>query len=204
MEGVAVIIFILYMETWFFMDKRKIKEAVQLFLEAIGENPQREGLKETPDRIVKMCQEIFDGIEKKDANELCKTFHSPYAGIVLEKDIPFYSMCEHHILPFFGKVHVGYVPDKRVVGLSKISRIVDLFSKRLQIQENMGHLIAKTLTDELCAKGSIVMIEAEHTCMTMRGVKKFGSKTVTVSKNGVFKENFDLEREFFEMLGRFA
>ena len=184
------------------MDKQKIKEAVSIFLKAIGENPQREGLKETPDRIVKMCQEIFEGIGKKDVDSIFKSFHSPYSGIVLEKDIPFYSVCEHHLLPFFGKVHVGYIPDGKVVGLSKISRVVDLYSKRLQIQENMGYQIAKTLTEKLCAKGSMVMIQAQHTCMTMRGVKKIGSQTVTVAKNGIFEGNFSLEREFFEILGR--
>ena len=178
------------------MDKQKIKEAVEVFLKAIGENPKREGLKETPDRIVRMCQEIFEGIGKKDVDSVFKTFHSPYSGIVLEKDIPFYSVCEHHLLPFFGKVHVGYIPDGQVVGLSKISRVVD------QIQENMGYQIAKTLTEKLSAKGSMVMIQAQHTCMTMRGVKKIGSQTVTVAKNGIFEGNFSLEREFFEILGR--
>ena len=194
--------FSLYFGDVVFMDKQKIKEAVEIFLRAIGENPHREGLKETPDRVVRMCQEIFEGIEKKDVGAMFKTFNSPYSGVVLEKNIPFYSVCEHHLLPFFGRVHVGYVPDGKVVGLSKISRVVDLYSKRLQIQENMGYQIAKALTDELSAKGSIVMIEAEHTCMTMRGVKKIGSKTVTVAKNGIFLENFELEREFFEILGR--
>ena len=154
------------------MDKDKIKKAVSLFLEGIGEDSEREGLLETPDRIAKMCEELFGGYEADAAGHLEKTFTSTQKGLVLEKDITFYSVCEHHLLPFYGKVHIGYIPDGKVVGLSKLARTVEVFARRAQIQEQLTDQIADAMMDILAPKGVIVMVEAEHMCMTMRGIKK--------------------------------
>lgn len=185
-----------------FMDKQKIKQAVIMFLEGIGEDVNREGLIDTPDRISRMCEEIFAGFDEKTSDNLSKSFHSDYTGMVLEKNITFYSMCEHHLLPFFGKAHVAYIPNGKVVGLSKIARIVEIYSKKLQMQENMGMQIAKFLMEKLDAKGAMVMLEAEHTCMTMRGVKKPGTKTVTLVKQGVFETDSNLQHEFYNFIDR--
>ena len=170
------------------MDKDKIKKAVSLFLEGIGEDPEREGLLETPDRIAKMCEELFGGYEADAAGHLEKTFTSTQKGLVLEKDITFYSVCEHHLLPFYGKVHIGYIPDGKVVGLSKLARTVEVFASRAQIQEQLTDQIADAMMDILAPKGVIVMVEAEHMCMTMRGIKKPGTKTITLSTRGCAKE----------------
>lgn len=182
------------------VNKDKIKEAVTLLLEGIGEDINREGLRETPDRIARMYEEIFAGMEQKSSEHLSKTFHAENNEIVLEKDIVFYSMCEHHLLPFYGRAHVAYIPDGRVVGLSKIARTVEVYAKRLQLQEQMGAQIADALMNELGAKGAMVMIEAEHMCMTMRGVKKPGSQTVTIVTRGAFAEDEKLQNSFYHML----
>lgn len=182
------------------VNKDKIKEAVTLLLEGIGEDIHREGLKDTPDRIARMYEEIFAGMDEKSSEHLSKTFHAGNNEIVLEKDIVFYSMCEHHLMPFYGKAHVAYIPDGKVVGLSKIARTVEVYARRLQIQEQMGAQIAEALMEELGAKGAMVMIEAEHMCMTMRGVKKPGSKTVTIVTRGVFAEDEKLQNSFYHML----
>ena len=182
------------------VNKEKIKEAVTLLLEGIGEDIQREGLLDTPDRIARMYEEIFAGMDQTSAEHLKKTFTAGNNEIVLEKDIVFYSMCEHHLMPFYGKAHVAYIPDGTVVGLSKIARTVEVYAKRLQIQEKMGAQIADALMDELGAKGAMVMIEAEHMCMTMRGVKKPGSKTVTIVTRGAFVDNEKLQNSFYQML----
>lgn len=184
------------------MDKQKIKQAVTMFLEGIGEDSSREGLIDTPDRIARMCEEIFTGFDANNSDHLSKSFCSDYSGMVLEKNITFYSMCEHHLLPFFGKAHVAYIPNGKVVGLSKIARIVELYSKKLQMQENMGMQIAQFLMEKLEAKGAMVMLEAEHTCMTMRGVKKPGTKTVTLVKKGVFEIDANLQHEFYNFIDR--
>lgn len=184
------------------MDKQKIKQAVVMFLEGIGEDVGREGLIDTPDRIARMCEEIFAVADKSNLDNLSKSFYSDYSGMVLEKNITFYSMCEHHLLPFFGKAHIAYIPNGRVVGLSKIARIVDLYSRKLQMQENMGIKIAEFFMEKLDAKGAMVMLEAEHTCMTMRGVKKPGSKTVTLVKKGVFETDMNLQHEFHRFINR--
>lgn len=184
------------------MDKQKIKRAVNMFLEGIGEDPSREGLLDTPDRILRMCEEIFSGFDSKIPDGLSRSFCSDYTGMVLEKNITFYSMCEHHLLPFFGKAHVAYIPNGKVIGLSKIARIVDSYSKKLQMQENMGVQIAQFLMEKLDAKGVMVMLEAEHTCMTMRGVKKPGTKTVTLVKKGVFETDLNLQNEFYNFIDR--
>lgn len=182
------------------VNKDKIKEAVTLLLEGIGEDINREGLKDTPDRIARMYEEIFAGMDEKSSEHLSKTFHAENNEIVLEKDIVFYSMCEHHLMPFYGKAHVAYIPNGRVVGLSKIARTVEVYAKRLQIQEQMGARIADALMEELGAKGAMVMIEAEHMCMTMRGVKKPGSRTVTIVTRGIFAEDEKLQNSFYHML----
>ena len=184
------------------MNQEKIKEAIVMLLEAIGEDPEREGLKETPDRISRMYGEICGGMDEDAAEHLSKTFTVSNNEIVLEKDINFYSMCEHHMLPFFGKVHIAYVPDGKVVGLSKLARTVEVYARRLQIQEQMTAQIADAIMDNLHPQGVMVMCEAEHMCMTMRGVKKPGTTTVNVVTRGVFTEDEKLQNMFFQMTGK--
>ena len=182
------------------VDKSKIEEGVRLLLEGIGENADREGLRETPRRIARMYEEIFGGMDEDPMVPLSKQFQAEGAGIVQEKDITFYSTCEHHLMPFFGKAHVAYLPDGKVVGLSKLARTVEVFSRRLQIQEQLTAQIADALMDGLAPRGVMVMMEAEHMCMTMRGIKKPGSRTVTVVKRGCFCQREDLVNLFFQMV----
>ena len=184
------------------MDQEKIREGVKLILEGIGEDTEREGLLETPDRIARMYEEIAGGMYEDASVHLSKRFHVDNNEMVVEKDITFYSLCEHHMLPFYGKVHVAYVPDGTVVGLSKIARTVEVFARRLQLQEQLTGQIADALMEHMQAKGAIVMIEAEHMCMTMRGIKKPGSQTVTLARRGVFETDPALEERFFRMLER--
>lgn len=182
------------------MDKKKIEEAVRLFLEGIGEDINREGLIDTPKRISNMCEEIFAGLYDDASKYLSKTFNASSNEMVIEKDITFYSMCEHHIVPFYGKAHIGYIPNGKVVGLSKLARTVEVFAKRPQIQEQMTAQIADAIMSELDAKGAIVMIEAEHMCMTMRGIKKPNTKTVTYATRGEFAVNTDLQNKFMMLV----
>ena len=182
------------------VDQNKIQEAVRLLLEGIGEDTGREGLAETPDRIARMYAEIFSGMEDDAAVPLSRVFSVDSGEMVLEKDIVFYSMCEHHMMPFFGKAHVAYIPDGKVVGLSKLARTVEIYAKRLQIQERMTGQIADAIMEHLAPKGAMVVLEAEHMCMTMRGVKKPGSKTVSLAVRGVFENNAELQNRFFQML----
>lgn len=182
------------------MDYEKIKQGVRLMLEGIGEDVEREGLLETPDRIARMCSQIFGGLGADAGEHLAKQFHATSNNIVLEKDITFYSVCEHHLLPFYGKAHVAYIPNDRVAGLSKLARTVEVFARRPQIQENMTAQIADALEKYLNPKGVMVMIEAEHMCMTMRGVQKPGSKTVTTIVRGAFAEDFSLQQSFYQMV----
>lgn len=182
------------------MDQKKIEEAIRLLLEGIGEDPEREGLIDTPKRIAKMYQEICGGMYESAEEHLKKTFTAENTEMVVEKDITFYSMCEHHMLPFYGKVHIAYVPDGKVVGLSKLARTVEVYARRLQLQEQMTVQIADALMEHLAPKGVMVYAEAEHMCMTMRGVKKPGSKTVSVAVRGVFEENEKLQNLFFQMI----
>lgn len=185
------------------VDQSKIREAVKLLLEGIGEDPSREGLLETPDRIARMYAEIFSGMDEDAATHLSKTFSvedSSKRGIVLEKDVTFYSMCEHHFMPFYGKAHIAYIPNGKVVGLSKLARTVEVFGKRPQIQEQMTNQIADAVMKYLNPKGVMVMLEAEHMCMTMRGIKKPGSKTVSVATRGDFMTDRGLQDTFFRML----
>lgn len=182
------------------IDQEKIKQGVRLLLEGLGEDITREGLLETPDRIARMYEEIYGGMQEDPSEHLKKTFHVENNDMVVEKDITFYSTCEHHMLPFYGKVHIAYIPDGKVVGLSKLARTVEVYAKRLQLQEQMTGQIAEALMEHLKPKGVLVMAEAEHMCMTMRGIKKPGSKTVTIVKRGVFKEDKELVEQFFQMI----
>ena len=182
------------------VNKAKIEEAVKMLLEAVGEDVNREGLVETPARIARMYEEIFSGMNESSKHYLAKRFQVENNDMVLEKDIVFYSMCEHHLLPFYGKAHVAYIPNGEVVGLSKLARTVEVYAKRPQLQERMTNQIADAIMEELGAKGAMVMIEAEHMCMTMRGIKKPGSKTVTCVKRGEFESNDALVRDFYQMM----
>ncbi|MBP5281346.1 MAG: GTP cyclohydrolase I FolE [Lachnospiraceae bacterium] len=184
------------------VDQEKIKEAVRLLLEGIGEDPERLGLKDTPDRVARMWTELAAGMDQTAQEPLSRVFPVENGEMVLEKDITFYSTCEHHLMPFYGKAHVAYVPDGKVVGLSKLARTVEVFARRLQIQEQMTGQIADAMMEFLAPKGVMVVLEAEHTCMTARGIKKPGSKTVTIATRGVFAENETLQTRFFQMLGK--
>jgi GTP cyclohydrolase I len=183
------------------IDQAKIQQAVALFLEGIGEDPTRPGLQDTPDRIARMCQELFGGLDQTAKDPLSKRFPVEGDHMVVEKDITFYSVCEHHFLPFYGKVAIAYLPDGEVVGLSKLARTVEVFARRPQIQEQLTHQIAGAIMEELHPKGVMVLIEAEHMCMTMRGIQKPGSKTVTVATLGCFETDTTLQDRFFRMLG---
>ena len=183
------------------MDQKRIENAVREILLAIGEDPEREGLQETPHRVAKMLEEIFGGLQQ-DPTEYLKTFKMENNEMVVVRDIPLYSMCEHHLLPFVGKAHIAYIPNGRVVGLSKLARTVEVFARRLQLQEQLTDQIADALMTHMQPKGVIVMLEAEHMCMTMRGIKKPGSQTVTLAKRGEFECDPALEERFFQMLRR--
>jgi GTP cyclohydrolase I len=165
------------------------QEAVKLLLDSIEEDSDREGLLDTPKRVAKMYEEIFAGYSQDPKEILSRTFQEEHQEMVLVKDIPFYSHCEHHMVPFFGVVHVAYIPQGCVVGISKLARLVECYAKRLQIQERMTSSIADDIEKYLNAKGVAVIVDAEHLCMTMRGVKKPGAKTVTSAMRGVFKDN---------------
>ncbi len=172
------------------MDRKKITKAVKLFLEGIGEDPERGGLKDTPKRVAKMCEEIFSGIGV-DSSKVIKVLKSEeHDEIVLLKDISFFSVCEHHLLPFVGKAHVAYIPNSpKVTGLSKLARVVEIESKKLQVQERLTTTIAEAIVKALKPKGVMVVIEAEHLCMAMRGIKKAGSKAQTSVVRGIFRKN---------------
>ena len=187
---------------WKIVYREKVEQAVRLLLEGIGEDVNREGLIETPARIARMYGEICGGMDENAGEHLKKTFTAENNEMVVEKDITFYSMCEHHMLPFYGKVHIAYIPDGKVVGLSKLARTVEVYARRLQLQEQMTAQIADALMEHLKPKGVMVLAEAEHMCMTMRGVKKPGSKTVSVVTRGEFEDNEKLQNMFFRMIGR--
>lgn len=184
------------------INKDKVKEGVKLILEAIGEDPNREGLIETPDRIARMYEEIFSGLGQTAKEHLSKTFTVDNNDLVIEKDITFYSMCEHHLVPFYGKAHIAYIPNGKVAGLSKLARTVEVYAKKPQLQEQLTAEIADAIQEYLGAQGVMVVIEAEHMCMTMRGVKKPGTKTVTTTYRGKFVEDKELRNEVFYLLDR--
>lgn len=182
------------------IDQEKVMAGVRLILEGIGEDTKREGLIETPQRIARMYEELAGGMEEEVGEHFSKRFQVETAELVLEKDIVFYSMCEHHMLPFYGKAHIAYIPNGEVVGLSKIARVVEVYAKRLQIQEQLTTQIADAFMEHLAPQGVMVMIEAEHLCMTMRGIKKPGTQTVTMATRGIFKENAELKNTFYQMV----
>ena len=184
------------------MDKEKIMEGVRLILDGIGEDINREGLLETPDRIARMYEELAAGYTDDAAKHLAKRFHVDNNDMVVEKDIHFYSFCEHHMLPFYGTAAIAYIPDGEVVGLSKMARTVEVYAKRFQLQERLSEQSADAFMQELNPKGVMVLIEAEHMCMTMRGIKKPGTKTVTAVTRGVFDNNEELQNRFFRMIER--
>lgn len=182
------------------MNREKILEGAKLILEGIGEDIAREGLIDTPDRIARMYEEIFEGLGKTAEEVLSKTFTVESNDLVLEKDITYFSMCEHHLVPFYGKAHIAYIPSGRVAGLSKLARTVEIYSKKPQLQERLTTEVADAIMKYLDAQGVMVVIEGEHTCMTMRGVKKPGTKTITTTYRGVFKEDSDLRREVMTLI----
>lgn len=182
-------------------DQPKIEKAVRLILEAIGEDPEREGLRETPSRVARMYKEIFCGLWEDPEAHLEKIFHEDHEEMVIVKDIPLYSMCEHHLLPFYGKAHVAYIPrEGKVTGLSKLARVVEGFAKRPQLQERLTSQIADSIMRRLNAKGVLVVVEAEHMCMTFRGVRKPGSKTVTSAVRGIFQKSEATRAEAFSLI----
>ncbi|MEK7813057.1 MAG: GTP cyclohydrolase I FolE [Candidatus Desantisbacteria bacterium] len=169
------------------MDIVKIETAVKMLLEGIGEDPSRPGLLETPKRVAKMYEDILSGMNVDATQEILPFLPDEYDEMVIAKDITFHSICEHHLVPFFGKAHIAYVPNKgRMIGLSKLSKIVDIFSKRMQVQERLVSEIADLLMETLKPQGVLVVMEAEHLCMTMRGVKKPGSMIITSAVRGIF------------------
>lgn len=186
------------------MDKEKIKSAVSSIIEAMGEDPAREGLADTPRRIADMYEELFSGMDEDPAAVLNVGYEIGHRELIILKNIPFYSMCEHHFLPFFGVVHIGYIPDVegRVVGISKLARVVEIISKRPQIQERMATDIANTIEKGLHAEGVGVVIEGEHMCMTMRGIKKPGTNVVTSALRGSLRKRPDSRAEFLSLIGK--
>jgi GTP cyclohydrolase I len=173
------------------LDPERIERAISELLLAIGEDPSREGLVATPKRVAAMYQELFAGLDEDPSKHLTVTFAAEHDEMVMVRDIPFASLCEHHLVPFMGKAHVAYIPgdDGRITGLSKLARLVDAYAKRLQVQERMTSQIADALMDTLAPRGALVVVEAEHLCMSMRGVRKPGTLTVTSALRGIFKED---------------
>ena len=171
------------------VDLKRIEKAVLEILEAVGEDPNREGLKDTPARVGRMYAELLDGMRHDPSEHLSSIFHEKYDEIVLLRNIPFYSVCEHHLMPFIGKAHLAYLPDGKVLGVSKLARIVDAFARRLQVQERLTDQIADFLMINLKPKGVAVILEASHSCMTIRGIKKPGAMMVTSSLRGIFKKD---------------
>ena len=186
------------------MDKERIEKAVREILYAVGEDPDREGLLDTPSRVARMYEEIFSGLKEDPKKHLEVYFQEEnYEELVLIKDIPFHSLCEHHLVPFFGKAHIGYLPkDGRLTGLSKLARVVDTVSKRPQLQERLTATVADSIIEKLDPYGVIVVIEAEHMCMTMRGVRKPGAKTITSAVRGVFASDSKSRAEVLSMINK--
>ncbi len=184
------------------IDEVKIKRAVHTIITSIGEDPNREGLEGTPRRVAEMYTELFAGMSMDPLEELKVGYELGHREMVVLKDIPFYSMCEHHLLPFFGVVHIGYLPDAagRVVGISKLARVVEIFARRPQIQERMTTQIADAISDGLQSQGVAVVVNAEHMCMVMRGVKKPGTNIITSALRGTFRKRAASRAEFFSLI----
>ena len=182
------------------VDHARIEKAVREILLAVGEDPDREGLLQTPARVARMYAELFNGLHENPSAHLKKFFSEDYDEVVLVRDISFNSTCEHHLLPFIGMAHIGYLPDGKVVGLSKLARVVDIVARRPQVQERMTETIANLLESELQAKGVAVVLEATHTCMTVRGVRKPGSLCVTSAMKGIFRTNLSSRSEIMSLI----
>ena len=185
------------------MDLKKIEKGVRLILEGIGEDPERAGLKDTPRRVAKMYEEIFAGLKTPSEEILAYIEGETHDEMVLLKDIPFYSVCEHHLLPFIGKAHVAYIPSGgKIVGLSELVKSVEILAKRPQVQERLTTQLVDLIMDRLKPKGAMVIIDAEHLCMSMRGVKKPGSRTVTSAVRGIFRTKQSTREELLELIKR--
>jgi GTP cyclohydrolase IA len=186
------------------MDHKRIENAVREILLAIGEDPDRNGLIETPARVARMYAEICSGLEEDPANHIEKAFEVDHDEIIIVRDISFYSICEHHLIPFFGKAHVGYLPQpgSKITGLSKLARLVDGYARRPQVQERLTMQIASAIQTKLDSLGSIVVLEAEHLCMSMRGIKKPGATTITSSVCGIFREDAAARAEAMNLIFR--
>lgn len=183
-------------------DEAAISKAITEILKAVGENPEREGLADTPKRVAEMYAELFYGIQTNPAEELTTGFEEGHREMVIIRDIPFYSMCEHHLLPFYGVTHIGYIPNAkgRVVGASRLARVVEIVARRLQLQERMTTQIAEAIVEGIKPDGVGVVIHAEHLCMFMRGIKKPGSAVVTSAVRGIFRSNSKTRSEFFSLI----
>ncbi|MFA6053824.1 MAG: GTP cyclohydrolase I FolE [Thermodesulfovibrionales bacterium] len=183
------------------MDLKKIEKGVRLIIEGIGEDPDRAGIKDTPERVARMYQEIFSGLETPTEELLSIIEGESHDEMVLLKDIPFYSVCEHHLIPFFGKVHVAYIPSGgKIVGLSELVKSVEVLAKRLQVQERLTTQLADLIMNRLKPKGAMVIVDAEHLCISMRGVKKPGTKTVTSAVRGIFRTKSSTREELLELI----
>jgi GTP cyclohydrolase I len=183
------------------IDLERVRRAVTEILLAIGEDPRREGLLRTPERVAEMYQEIFSGLHADPAEVLQVSFAENHQEMVILKDIPFYSMCEHHLLPFHGLAHIGYIPSGRVLGISKLARAVEVLARRPQLQERLTSQIADTIMATIRPSGVGVVIEAEHLCMTMRGIRKPGSRVVTSANRGLFRSRRETRAEFLSLIG---
>ena len=185
-------------------NQEKVEQAVYQLLEALGENPEREGLLDTPKRVAKMYAEMFSGLNEDPKDQFTAVFSEVHDEVVLVKDIPFYSMCEHHLVPFYGKAHVAYLPSgDKVTGLSKLARAVEVAARRPQLQERLTDQVATALEEALNPRGVFVMVEAEHMYMTMRGIKKPGSKTITTVAKGLYKEDREERKEILSLMRDF-
>ena len=182
------------------VDHPRIERAVREILLAVGEDPDREGLLQTPARVARMYAELFSGLHQDPRVHLQTAFTEKYDEVVLVRDIAFHSVCEHHLLPFIGKAHIGYIPDGRVLGLSKLGRIVEVVARRPQVQERLTETVADLLVEELGAKGVAVVVEAVHTCMTIRGIRKPGSECVTSAMKGLFRSNVSSRAEVLSLI----
>ncbi|MEM7233378.1 MAG: GTP cyclohydrolase I FolE [Planctomycetota bacterium] len=182
------------------IDQEKLQVAARMILEAIGEDPEREGLKETPARVARMYAEVFEGLHRPPSEGIKTIFTEDYDEIVVVKDIPFFSMCEHHLLPFTGKAHTAYMPTGKVLGISKLARAVDAYAKRPQVQERLTNQVADLLEELAEPRGVVVVLEASHTCMSMRGVKKPGSSVITSAVRGIFRKNLATRNEVMHLI----
>ena len=182
------------------VDTARIEKAVHEILLAVGEDPGREGLRKTPSRVARMYTELLGGAQEDPKKHVESVFHEDYDEVVLLRDISFYSVCEHHLMPFVGRAHVAYLPDGRVLGVSKLARIVDSFANRLQVQERLTNQVADFLIDNLKPKGVAVVLEATHSCMTIRGIKKPGAVMVTSALRGIFKSDSRTRNEILQLI----